>query len=361
LISLAMDALDDIGEKQPWKHVIVVRENTESLNKYGAQDTVLVFRKPISRDDISTARDLVARHGDMQALYMPGDKPSNAFGRLLLSPDPEQFWRDYPYDVSPVDDDRPFFFYTAQPRDLGRFLVPRDAMDAKVNRAVPLLFGLLAVSLMGTLVVLALPPLLLGSKLPAEPGVRGHLWYFVCIGMGYILIEVALIQKFVLFLGHPTYALTVIVFSMLLSSGIGSFFSGRFLADAASGRLKWVLLGIAVGVSILAFVAAPISEAGVGLPLPLKCLIAICLVAPVGFLMGMPFPAGLRRFQERFPRSVRWAWSLNGASSVLGSAGAIFCAIFLGLRVTLLAGGLLYLGALAVVWLKRKGVSAPPV
>jgi hypothetical protein len=260
-----------------------------------------------------------------------------------------------------VDDDRPFFFYTIQPRDLWRFLAQPSAVDTKINRAVPLLFGLVGISLTGTLVVLVLPPLLLGSKLPAERGVRGHLWYFVCIGMGYILIEVALIQKFVLFLGHPTYALTVIVFSMLLSSGIGSFFSGRFLSDRSDRRLRWVLFGVAVGVSILAFVAAPIGEAGVGLPLPVKCLITICLVAPVGFLMGMPFPAGLSRFKERFPQSVRWAWSLNGAASVLGSAGAIFCAIFLGLRVTLLVGGLLYLGALAVVWLKRKAVSAQPV
>jgi hypothetical protein len=77
--------------------------------------------------------------------------------------------------------------------------------------------------------------------------------------------------------------------------------------------------------------------------------------------MGMPFPVGLSRFKERFPQSVRWAWSLNGAASVLGSAGAIFCAIFLGLRATLLMGGLLYLGALVVVWVKGRGASTQPV
>src|SRR5205823_14845461 len=93
---------------------------------------------------------------------------------------------------------------------------PRNdpAADAKINRALPLLFGLVGVSLLATLVVLALPPLLLGTKLPTKRGLRGFLWYFVCIGAGYIVIQVALIQKFVLFLGHPTYALTVIIFSM---------------------------------------------------------------------------------------------------------------------------------------------------
>ena len=92
---------------------------------------------------------------------------------------------------------------------------------------MPLLFGLVAISIVATLIVLSLPPVLLGHRLPSEHGAIRALLYFLCIGAGYILIQVALIQKFVLFLGHPTYALTVIIFSMLISSGIGSYFSRR--------------------------------------------------------------------------------------------------------------------------------------
>jgi hypothetical protein len=365
LISLAMEALQDLGETQPWKHVVVVREDAENLNTWGAQDTVIVFRKPMASDDVGRVMASVAST-KLQTLYLPSDKPANPFGELLRTSDPEAFWRNYTFDVSPVDDDRPFFFYTVQPRDVGEFFKAvtlssgGNAADVKVNRALPLLFGLLSVSLIATAVVLALPPLLLGARLPSEKGVRGFLLYFFFIGAGYILIQVALIQKFVLFLGHPTYALTVIVFSMLISSGLGSFFSRRVAGGTDHGRLRVVLLAVAATVSTLAFLAAPISEFGVGWPLPLKMAVTACLIAPAGFLMGMPFPSGLTRLEVRYPQAVRWAWALNAAASVLGSASAIFLAIYIGLRATVLVGAGLYLGALAVLWLQKRIVEAAP-
>jgi hypothetical protein len=354
LISLAMVGLNDLGEKDPSKHIIVLRENTDKLKGWGAKDTVLIFRKPISARDLATAQAALAGNKQLQPIYLPGDPAQNPFGQLLLSPNPNQFWEQYPFDVRPVGDDRPFFFYTVQPRDVWQFFLHGGniAADSKINRALPLLFGLVAVSFVATLIVLALPPLLLGAKLPKATGVRGYLWYFVFIGAGYILIQVALIQKFVLFLGHPVYALTVCIFSMLISSGFGSFFSRRFARDTAGVRLRWILGLVALGVGVLALIVSPISEAGVGLPLPLKLLITALLIAPVGFLMGMPFPTGLSRLEERFPQAVRWAWSLNAAASVMGSAVAIFLAIYLGLRFTLLVGSGLYVGALFVVWLK---------
>src|SRR6266567_7415737 len=102
-------------------------------------------------------------------------------------------------------------------------------MDYKINRAVPLLFGLAGISILATLIVLGLPPLILGTRLPLRQGVLEFLLYFLFIGAGYILIEVALIQKFMLFLGHPTYALTVVIFSMLVASGLGSAASRRVI------------------------------------------------------------------------------------------------------------------------------------
>jgi hypothetical protein len=354
LISLAMAALQDLGEKQAWRHVVVVRENAQNLVGWGAQDTVIVLRKPISDADLEHVKSALAET-KLQPVYLPGDLPANEFGRLLASDDPETFRVEYAFDISPVDDNRPFFFYTVQPRDLVNFLTQRgQAADYKINRAVPLLFELLGVSLVATLVVLALPPLLLGSRLQAEQGVRGFLLYFIFIGAGYVLIQVALIQKFVLFLGHPTYALTVIIFSMLMSSGVGSYFSRKLVGKANDLRLSTVLIAVSAAVSALAFLAAPISETGVGWPLALKIAVTVALVAPAGFLMGMPFPIGLERLGELYPRAVRWAWALNAAASVLGSAAAIFFAIYLGLRATVLLGALLYLGALAVVWLRQR-------
>jgi hypothetical protein len=358
LISLAMAALPRVGETDPARHVIVVREDTAKLQGWGALDTVLISRKPFTDADIARAREIIARN-HMDQIYLPGDAPKNAFGQLLTSLDPAKFWHDYPFDVSPVSDDRPFFFYTVQPRDLWRYITTANesSADFKVQKAVPLLFGLMAVSLCATALILLLPRFLLGSRLPKQKGVITFLWYFICLGAGYILIQVALIQKFVLLLGHPTYALVVIVFSMLVASGIGSFFSRRVIADDDS-RLARLLCAIAVLVAVLAFVARPLTQTAAVWPIQAKMLITVLAIAPAAFLMGMPFPSGLRRLEDRHPPSIRWAWSLNAAASVLGSAGAIFLAIYIGLRATLLVGGALYLCAFVVILATR--ITRPP-
>jgi len=368
LVSLAIEALGEIGEPQAWRHVVALRDRAQNINAFGALDTVLIFRKPLASEDVAGVK-LALSQTNLRALYIPGDAPSNEFGELLRSADPQTFWQNYRYNVTPVDDDRPFFFYTVQPRDILNFLKPGGlSADYKINRAVPLLFEVVGISVAAIIVVLAFPPLLLGDRLPAEKGVRGFLLYFVFIGAGYILIQVALIQKFVLFLGHPTYALTVIVFSMLISSGLGSYCSRRLTGERTgewtdgwsnSGRLSAVLMGIAAAVSALAYVAAPVSEFGVQWPLAWKALVTVCLIAPAGFLMGIPFPTGLTRLQNSYPQAVRWAWALNAAASVLGSAAAICLAIYIGLRATVLTGALLYLCALSVVLLRTRPAAAP--
>jgi hypothetical protein len=204
-----------------------------------------------------------------------------------------------------------------------------------------------------------LPPLVLGTRLPKHAGVRGFLWYFLFIGTGYILIEVGLIQKFVLFLGHPTYALTVVIFSLLTSSGLGSFTSRR-LIGRDEGQLIKVLGSVAILAALEGVVVSGLLGALVWLPLAVKMALTVALVAPLGFAMGMPFPTALRRLEEWHAPAVRWAWSLNAASSVLGSVGALICAIYLGLMQTLIIGGLFYLAALAVLARTRMNVERPP-
>jgi hypothetical protein len=355
LVSLAMDAFKRLGEPNAAAHIIAVRDDATKINGWGAQDTVLVSRKPFSADDLDNARRL-ASGSRMEVVYLPGARNDNAFGQLLSSANPREFWNDYEYDVAPVGDDRPFFFYTVQPRDLWNFVrnANQQSADYKINRAVPLLFGLMALSIVVTALILILPRLVLGSRLPRQKNVMTFLWYFLCLGAGYIMVQVALIQKFVLLLGHPTYALTVIVFSMLVASGIGSYLSRRVVAGDDT-RLVWILSAVAVVVGILAFVSAPLVTAAADWPLAAKLALTTLAVAPAAFLMGMPFPSGLRRLEQRHAPSVRWAWSLNAAASVLGSASAIFLAIYIGLRATLLVGAALYVCALLVILVTRTG------
>jgi spermidine synthase len=353
LVTLAMNALNRLGESGASNHVMIVRDDASKIQGFGAQDTVVISRKPFAKEDVDRARVYLNESG-LELVYLPGAGIGNAFQQVLTTPDPAAFLRTYPYDVSPVSDDRPFFFYTVQPRDVANFLwfANRASADFKINRALPVLFALMAVSMGATLLVLILPRLLLGARLPKQRGVMPFLWYFVCLGAGYILVQVALIQKFVLLLGHPTYALTVIVFSMLVASGLGSYTSAR-VVQGDDRRLARVLLGVAVLIAAIAFGANLLIYSAAAWPLASKVAITALVIAPAAFLMGMPFPSGLRRLEQRHAPSVRWAWSLNAAASVLGSAGAIMLAIYAGLRATLLVGGMLYLIALLVILATR--------
>jgi hypothetical protein len=170
------------------------------------------------------------------------------------------------------------------------------------------------------------------------------LLYFLFVGLGFILVEIALIQRFVLFLGHPTYALTVVVFLMLLASGAGSFASRRLVRDSA--RVWIPLLAIAGGIVLYRFILPAVISTQVGLPFAAKLAISAGLLVPLGFLMGMPFPTGLRAMSERNDSRVEWAWALNAAASVLGSVSAMIIAIHFGLNVTLLCGAAAYLFAI---------------
>jgi hypothetical protein len=175
------------------------------------------------------------------------------------------------------------------------------------------------------------------------------LLYFVAVGLGYILVEIAFIQRFVLFLGHPTYALTVVVFLLLLSSGAGSLASRKWMVQT---RRCWLPLTLII-LALLAYVFAlpAILNGLVGLAFVAKLVISAVILVPLGFAMGIPFPTGLRALADAASQnnSVEWAWAMNAASSVLGSVLAMVIAIQFGLNTTLACGAVAYLLALLLV------------
>jgi hypothetical protein len=167
------------------------------------------------------------------------------------------------------------------------------------------------------------------------------------VGLGFILVEIALIQRFVLFLGHPTYALTVVVFLMLLSSGAGSFVSRKWLKQTSDVRVP--LLAIAAAIVAYVFLMPIALSSLIGLEFGLKLLISAAMIVPLGFAMGMPFPTGLRALSDLNDNRVEWAWAMNAAASVLGSVSAMIIAIHFGLNATLLCGAVAYLLAMLLV------------
>jgi hypothetical protein len=358
IVSLGIEALRRIGAAEPRQHFLIAQEEGGGLQAYGAKDTVLIKRTPFAADEIARARSAIDRAG-MKEVYVPGSPAANAFSGLLDSPDPHRYEAEYQYDIEPVTDNRPFFFYTVRARDLWGFITQGRSEDVKVNMGVMMLFVLLGASILATGLILALPPLLLGMQVPRERIAFFHIGYFLAVGIGFIMVEVALIQKFVLFLGRPTYSLTVVVFSLLIATGAGSYASAR-LVGSSDRRLKIALAAISVIITSLGLLLQPVLNAAVGLPLALKCLITPALLFPAGFAMGMAFPSGLKRLERCYPTAIRWAWAVNSASSVLGSVVAIFLAIHLGLMQTLILGAAAYLLALATVVLTVRSPQAVP-
>jgi spermidine synthase len=354
--SVATEALHQLGVKDVYRHFMVVAQ--DELDEDGINVSVLAKKSEFTSEEEHAVRQYVALHEPLQLLYTPSEHEDNAFSRLILSNDPYAFSRSYPYNVTPVGDNAPFFFFTLKPSRI-LHLGGDNAMDWKVNLGVAVLAMLLVISILAVLAFLVLP--LLITRVASSRPVPALL-YFVAIGLGYILVEVTFIQRFVLFLGHPTYALTVVIFLMLLSSGAGSVVSRKCLPE--SGQV-WVPLPAIFAVLIICIGILPgFLEHFVGAALLPKLAISATLLVPLGFAMGMPFPTGLRALAENAEgssqaNSIEWAWAMNAASSVLGSVLAIVIAIQFGLNVTLACGAGAY--ALALLLNPRLRVHASAV
>jgi hypothetical protein len=367
VVSVAIETLHRMGVRNPARNFIVVSEG--DLNEDGIPVVVLAKKSAFTPQEEDSVRAHLAANTDLVAQYFPSDHLDNPFSRLIASNDPSAFAKQYAYNVAPVTDNAPFFFFTLKLRQVLNPKSSRDGIDWKVNLGVGVLLMVFAISLIAVLTFLIVP-LALGGSLRNKSAVSSLL-YFIAIGLGYIIVEITFIQRFVLFLGHPTYALTVVVFLLLLSSGAGSMISKKWLPDSAK---LWQPLVIIV-IILLFYVAVLARLLGflVGLLFEAKLLVSAALLVPLGFTMGMPFPIGLRSL-NLFPNPhqqsnasgasqgpVEWAWALNAGASVLGSVTAILVAIQFGLNVTLLCGAAAYsLALLLTSTLPRYCVGNPP-
>jgi len=350
VVSVAMEALHRLGVENPAKNFIVVSEG--DLDEDGLPVVVLAKKSAFSQQEENAIEQHLNRYPNLVALYRPSDAGDNPFSSLIASNNPSAFARQYAYNVAPVNDNAPFFFFTLK---LGQILRPQSlqlGIDWKVNLGVAVLGMVLIISVIAVVAFLVIPLALRQRR--RERWER--LLYFVAVGLGYIMVEIAFIQRFVLFLGHPTYALTVVVFLLLLSSGAGSLASRRWLGQASSA---WLPLTIIVAALLLyVFILTGLLNALVGLAFIAKLLVSAALLVPLGFAMGMPFPTGLRalslvsvdipesRSNHAGENTVEWAWAMNAASSVLGSVLAMVIAIQFGLNITLACGAGAYLAAL---------------
>ena len=350
LVSLAQEACEARGLDAA-RHLAIVRHDRVA--------TFLLKRTPFAPADVVRLERL-ARDLGFTLLYAPGveaplvlEEPPEMersgtsaadYRRLILAGDREAFYEGYPLDVRPTDDDRPFFFHTTRLRDQLQVAFGRSMLFGNGLSALLTLMGISA----GLVALFIIGPLVAGGE-PPGPGWGGWLLYFAGLGAGFMLLEVALLQHFVLLLGHPVYSLTVTLFALLLGTGVGSLLSRRVpLARVKTAALA--ALAAAAGLAIAAVAALPwIIDAAIAWPLPARITLAVLVMLPAGLVLGVPLPSGMRLVAATRPALIPWGWGLNGAFSVVGATCAVFLAMNWGFSVTLVAAGSVYLLAAAVL------------
>ncbi len=310
------------------KHVMLFRyvEPAGNLQPTLAQaEYTLIFKQELSREKAARLIEEAKKY-NLEPLYAPYYEQSI---------DIEEYLKNLPAnkDVSPATDDKPFFYFT-------------DASPPAM-----LFYSLLALLAL-TFLALVLP-VYLKQKIELNRENLRWLFYFFCLGAGYILLEVALIQKFILFLGQPAYAFQVVLFSMLVFSGFGSYASGALSEARLKERMSPILIAAVLTIFVWSAVLPKLLYGFLHLELLPKVALTIAFLAPLAFVLGMPFPVALRLVAARSQNSVVWMYGLNACGSVIGGVAAMIVALALGFSYALYSAGVIYLAALLVMLVRK--------
>ena len=362
LFGMAVQALRNLGVEAPGRRLALIR---------GWQTSTLVIKNgEFSAGELTDLRRF-CRERAFDSAYYPGmaREEANRYNRLrqpyfftaaraLLGESGDEYRRRYKFNIEPATDDRPYFFHFFKWELLPEIWALRGRGGFPLLEwGYLILVATLAQAVLVSLVLILLPLTLLRSRAGNGSFSRRRVFiYFGAIGLAFLFLEIAFIQKFILFLSHPLYAVAVVLSSFLIFAGLGSAWSGR-LAAARGDR---VVLGLAVGAIVLfgglfLLLLPVVIPMLASLPDPVKVPVAVLSIAPLAFFMGMPFPTALARLGDESPGLIPWAWGVNGCASVISSVLATLLAIHLGFSLVVLAALALYGVAFAVFPGRRGG------
>ncbi|MBI5493468.1 MAG: hypothetical protein HY904_00475 [Deltaproteobacteria bacterium] len=342
LVSVALEALRREGVAEPHRHIVVTR---------GFMATTCIRRDPLTDDDVAALRLRLDRHELEEApIYLPSGPAPTApeaavyaelvtrFGDGTLA----GFLDDYEFDVSPVTDDRPFFFSYYK---LGTLLHSASGTLAGSNPVHGywpyLVFGATTLAVFLAVLAFILVPLLSTRAALRRRGGHLVLAYFGALGLGFMMLEIAIMQHMALFVGHPMYSISAVLGSMLLFTGVGSALAERSHAEPRRFLLL-ALAGAAAGLAVLLTVAPVVMSAAVASSLGGRLLAVALLVAPLSVCLGTFFPTGLRLVSRMDPGLAPWAWGINSGATVMGSILAIVLAMQLGFGAVFACAGVIY-------------------
>lgn len=338
LVSLAAAAALESGAANPADHIFVATG--------GRIATLVLAKKPF------TERQLDALHARAQqmefgVIVSPRVAATGDIGVILSThgrAELEAFARNHPFDIAPPTDERPFFFNQVRlnnPAQVIKLVALGDVSTfmgqarATLNLYLILLFsaamvaGVILYPLRGAL-----------KKMDRSFIVHGTAW-FMLIGFGFMLIEIALLQRMGVFLGHPVYGLGIVLFSLVLSTGLGSLLSERLPLDNTGKRMTWIIL-TALMAAAQAFLIPSVFAGYMEESLLFRIILCVGMTLPLGVLLGFGFPTGMALVRKVDTKSMAWFWGINGAAGVTGSALAMAMSIAMGIQWTMLCGAACY-------------------
>jgi SAM-dependent methyltransferase len=311
--------------------------------------TLVVSPSGFSESELESLKEATTRL-QFEPLIVPGAPPaSEALGALMRATTLEElnaFGRGFRLDLTPPTDDRPFFFNQLPFRDVAKMMVlVLSGAGAGTVRG-----NLRATVTLAVLFFISLGLVIAAVLIPLQPAVRdagarlaaGGTAYFMLIGIGFMLVEIGFLQRFSIFLGHPTYSLSIVLSSLILSTGIGSLISdfvgletrGKFTAWAVATAGYIVLQTWWVPSLLLSFDSSSLS---------IRAMVSLAIILPAGLLMGFGFPTGMRLIAAIDRKPTPWFWGINGASGVLSAVVAVACSIAYGIAMTLMLAAMCYL------------------
>ncbi|MCA9726169.1 MAG: hypothetical protein R3E12_02580 [Candidatus Eisenbacteria bacterium] len=339
LAQLAKEVLNRLGVDDPGSHLAIIQG--------GAVATFLISKSAFDDADLARIDQVCATRGFLRhwppCETTPGNSPIPG---LLL--DGVDTFEQAGLDLSPPTDDRPFFFQAVPilghvDADLIRQLSVNEQAVILLRRLV-IVIGLLAVALF-------FAPFAFGRRLRIVPEIWRGSGYFCAIGLAFLLVEAAWIQRFILYLGHPSYATTVVLAALLLGAGLGSLTAPRLPLGRAA---RWGFV-LPVVLAVINLVLAPLFQGTLGLPIAGRIAISLVLLLPAGYLMGFGFPVGMIRFRDD---AKPWFWAINGAFSVLASVLSLAAAMLIGHTAVAYVGTVAYVAAVLLLQQARRSVPA---
>ncbi len=352
LFATAVAALKRSGLDHPERQLALIR---------GWQTGTLIVKNGSFTNKEIAALKKFSRERSFDTAYYPGIEETevNRFNRmqrpyfyraaqaLLAGNRAADFLQQYKFNLQPATDDRPYFSHFFKWEALAEILALRgQGGTSLLESGYLVLIATLAQAILASIILILLPLWFIRSR-AGESRQAVSRWrvfvYFMALGLAFLFIEIAFIQKFILFLHHPLYALTIVLSALLIFSGLGSAYSQRLQTILGNHRtLIGAVLGL-TGISLIYLVSlGPLFQASMGLPDRVRIAIAIVLVAPVGFFMGIPFPLALSVLGRQAPSLIPWAWGINGCASVVSAILATLFAIQFGFNALVLLALALY-------------------